>query len=146
MKKLSLLIVLSLAAALIFLGCNNNTIKIDEYTWAMMTIQSTNDNGKVIAYGNDENSTFETAVLVQLKCKEENGVLTLTDSTNNRTYTGSYKAADTNPDSVIYDVKIGDTSGKAVCSLTTYRNEKNKPTLLLNLGDYTLKFFADSAK
>lgn len=147
MKKIGLLAILTLVVAFALSGCSSkDTIKIESNTWTMTTIQSGNADGQVVAYGADGSSTLETSVLVQLECKAEKGVLTLTDSTKNQTYTGSYKVIDTNPDSVIYDVEIGNIKGNAVSALTTYSNEKSKPTLIITLGDYALNFFAKETK
>ncbi len=145
MKKIGLSVILMFVIALALSGCSSkDSIKIGNYTWTMTTIQSENADAQVVAYGTDGSSTLETAVLVKLECKAENGVLTLTDNTNNKTYTGSYKLTDTNSDSVIYDVEIGNISGKAVCSLTTYNKENSKPTLIISLDNYTLNFFANT--
>lgn len=144
-KKLSLLLTISIISVVIlFSGCNNiQKIQIDQYAWTMTTVQNKKDNGKVIAHGTDGKNTFDSAVSVKLKCKAEKSTITLTDITNNKIYAGSYEIADVNPDSVIYDVKIGNTTGIGVCALTTYNDGDSDPTFTMKLGDYNLVFFAD---
>ena len=141
MKKLSILVMFLFTVTFIFSGCNSKAVKIDENIWEMVTAQSTKENGKIFAYGKGDDSASDTAIMIELECKAENGVLTLTDTTNNEVYTGEYKITDSSSESVIYDVEIENTSGKAVCSLTTYNDETSKPTLIITLGDYTLNFF-----
>lgn len=107
MKKIGLSVILMFVVTLALSGCSSkDTIKIDNYAWTITTVQNENADGQVVAYGTDESSTLKTAVFIELECKAENEVFTLTDSTNNKTYTGSYKLTDTNSDSVIYDVEI----------------------------------------
>ncbi len=140
MKKISLLLALVLVLCA---GCSASDVpEIDEYTWKMTSIQSAEADGQAVAYGPHESSTLDTAVELEMQCTAQDGSLTLTDLTNNKTYTGTYRVQTTSPESVTYAVTVADQNGLAVCAMTTYHDGSTTPTLIINLGDYVLNFFA----
>ncbi len=144
MKKLTILICF-LALALV--GCGNGESKdndahnIEDYSWQMTTIQSTETDGQAVAHAPGVSGTPDTSVEVILKCTAADGELTLTDETNGNTYTGTYKITDTNQKTRIYDVTVDDSEGMAVVSMTVYHDGSQMPTFIINLGEYTLNFF-----
>ena len=107
----------------------------------MTTVQSTVAEGQVIAYGPGGNSTLNTAFEVELLCTMADSKITLTDKTNSQTYNGRYNLKSSDVKSEIYDVTIGETTGMAVCSVTTYSGDTEIDTLIISLGDYALNFF-----
>ena len=109
----------------------------------MSSVQSGDTNGQAIAYGARGSSTLNIAKQIELICEAENGDLTLTDKTNNRTYTGTYKLDETDPRSSIYEVVIDGKKGTAVVAMTTYHDGSQDPTFIMNLGDYAINFFAE---
>lgn len=139
MKRAGLL----LSLLLVFLtACSSKTPKIDEYTWVMTSVQSMEAGGQAVAYGEGGSSTLEGAKQIELVCEAEGGNLTLTDRTNDRTYTGTYQQSQRDSKSTIYEVSVDGTSGVAVVAMTTYQDGTQDPTLIFNLGDYTVNFFA----
>ena len=139
MKRAGLL----LAFLLVLLtGCSSKTPKIDEYTWVMTSVQSIEAGGQAVAYGEGGSSTLEGAKQIELVCEAKGGNLTLTDRTNDRTYTGTYQQSQRDSKSTIYEVNVDGTSGVAVAAMTTYQDGTQDPTLIFNLGDYTVNFFA----
>lgn len=140
MKRAGLL----LAFLLVLLtGCSSKTPKIDEYTWVMTSVQSIIEaGGQAVAYGEGGSSTLEGAKQIELVCEAQGGNLTLTDRTNDRTYTGTYQQSQRDSKSTIYEVNVDGTSGVAVAAMTTYQDGTQDPTLIFNLGDYTVNFFA----
>ena len=139
MKRAGLL----LAFLLVLLtGCSSKTPKIDEYTWVMTSAQSIEAGGQAVAYGEGGSSTLEGAKQIELVCEAQGGNLTLTDRTNDRTYTGTYQQSQRDSKSTIYEVNVDGTSGVAVAAMTTYQDGTQDPTLIFNLGDYTVNFFA----
>lgn len=139
MKKISLF----LALLLLFLsGCRSNVPRIEEYSWDMTSVQSKEDGGQAIAFGERGSSTLTSAQQVELICVAKNGSLTLTDQTNNKTYTGTYQFIQTDPQSSIYEVIVDGKEGMAVVAMTSYQDGNQEATLIINLGIYTLNFFA----
>lgn len=134
---------------LLLTGCGANADKtevstIEAHSWQLTSVQSMEAEGQIIAYGPGETSTLDTAVEIVLTCTAEAGKLTLSDETNGKTYTGEYKLTDMSQESMIYEISIDKAEGMAVVSTTTYHNERESPTLIINLGDYALNFFADT--
>lgn len=86
MKKTGLLLALLLV---LLTGCAGKAPKIDEYSWIMTSVQSMEAGGQAVAYGERGSSTLEGAKQIELLCEAKDGKLTLTDRTNDRTYTGT---------------------------------------------------------
>ena len=135
MKRAGLLLALLLV---LLTGCSSKAPKIDEYTWVMTSVQSMEAGGQAVAYGEKGSSTLEGAKQIELVCEAQGGNLTLTDRTNDRTYTGTYQQSQRDSKSTIYEVDVDGTSGVAVAAMTPYQDG----TLIFNLGDYTVNFFA----
>ena len=127
-------------------SCGESNIpEIDTYTWEMTSVQSGEDNGKVIAYGK---RWFDTAVLddaaeLDMNCTAKDGMFTLTDLSNQNTYNGTYTLRSSNSDGSIYDVVLDGKEGIAVTGVTTYSDDTSDLTLIINLGDCTINFFAE---
>lgn len=139
MKRAGLLLALLLV---LLTGCSSKAPKIDEYTWVMTSVQSMEAGGQAVAYGEKGSSTLEGAKQIELVCEAEVGNLTLTERTNDRTYTGTYQQSQRDSKSTIYEVSVDGTSGVAVAAMTTYQDGTQDSTLIFNLGDYTVNFFA----
>ncbi|MFB2019941.1 hypothetical protein ACEVJL_00445 [Pseudoflavonifractor sp. P01025] len=139
MKRAGLLLALLLV---LLTGCSSKTPKIDEYTWVMTSVQSMEAGGQAVAYGEGGSSTLEGAKQIELVCEAEGGNLTLTERTNDRTYIGTYQQSQRDSKSTIYEVDVDGTSGVAVAAMTTYQDGTQDSTLIFNLGDYTVNFFA----
>ena len=139
MKRAGLLLALLL---MLLTGCSSKTPKIDEYTWVMTSVQSMEAGGQAVAYGEKGSSTLEGAKQIELVCEAQGGNLTLTDRTSDRTYTGTYQQSQRDSKSTIYEVNVDGTNGMAVAAMTTYLDGTQDPTLIFNLGDYTVNFFA----
>lgn len=139
MKRTGLLLALLLV---LLAGCSSKTPKIDEYTWVMTSVQRMETGGQAVAYGEGGGSTLEGAEQIELVCEAQGGGLTLTDRTNDRTYAGTYLERQRDPKSTIYEVDVDGTSGVAVAAMTTYQDGTQAPTLIFDLGDHAVNFFA----
>ena len=139
MKRAGLLLALLLV---LLTGCSSKAPKIDEYTWVMTSVQSMEAGGQAVAYGEKGSSTLEGAKQIELVCEAEGGNLTLTERTNDRTYTGTYQQSQRDSKSTIYEVDVDGTSGVAVAAMTTYQDGTQDSTLIFNLGDYPVNYFA----
>ena len=140
MKKTGLLLALLLV---LLTGCAGKAPKIDEYSWIMTSVQSMEAGGQAVAYGERGSSTLEGAKQIELLCEAKDGKLTLTDRTNDRTYTGTYQQSQRDPKSTIYEVEVDGTTGMAAVAMTTYQDGSQDPTLIFNFGDYAVNFFAE---
>lgn len=140
MKKTGLLLVFLLV---LLTGCASKAPKIDEYSWVMTSVQSMEAEGQAVAYGERGSSTLEGAKQIELLCEAKDGKLTLTDRTNDRTYTGTYQQSQRDPKSTIYEVEVDGTTGMAAVAMTTYQDGSQDPTLIFNFGDYAVNFFAE---
>lgn len=132
--------------ALIFLlaGCSHADVpKVDEYTWEMTSVQRKEQDGQAVAYGKRGSSTLENAVSMELMCTAKDGVLTLTDTTNGKTYSGTYKLKEIDPRSAHYDITLDGNEGLAVVAMTTYHDGSQDPTFIINLDEYVINFFAE---
>ena len=140
MKRLGVLLCLLLLLA----GCSSKDItvpKIEDYSWQMTTVQSMEAEGQAVAYGSGNDSTLETAVEILLTCTASDGTITLTDETNGQTYSGTYKLSESDQQTSIYEITVGETEGMAVVSMTTFHDDSQTPTFIISLGDYAMNFF-----
>lgn len=126
-------------------GCGRNDIpKIETNVWSMSSIQSMENNGEILVHGAGEDVLPEGSTILVLTCLAQDGILTITDRTNNESYTGTYKLDESNASSNIYSIVLENLEGMAVVSLTSYQNGAETDTLIVRLQDYTLNFFADN--
>ena len=127
MKRAAILLCL-----LLLTGCGSDAVPaIEEEAWQMTTVQSTADNGAIIACAPGEPGAPDTAERLTLVCTASDGVLTLTDGTNDRQYAGSYRLEQSDAGSAVYTVTV----------LTRYADGSSRPTLILTLDGYALHFF-----
>ena len=98
-----------------------------------------NSDASVPAVG-EADTLYPEAKIVNLILTAKDGVLTLIDSTNGKTYTGSYEVMNKTPDGADYKVPIDGHDGYASAAMTTYADNSQKPTLPVNLGDYSIYF------
>lgn len=140
MKKL----VLCWVIVLLFLtGCSNSNVpRIEDNNWIMTSVQSKEANGQVIAFGDRGSSMLASAKQIELTCTAQNGNLIFSDQTNHTTYTGTYKLSETDLQSSIYQVVVEGKEGVAVVAMTTYQDGSEEATFIINLGEYTINFFA----
>lgn len=140
-KQIAIIAVLLLVC---LAGCSSTPkFPIDRYSWEMTTVQS-GEKGSVIACSAELADRNEGAEVIALTCKAEDGYISVADLTDSETYTGEYRVTETSSKATIYEIKIGDTTGHAVTSMTTYRDESESPTLIISIGDYALNFQAIS--
>lgn len=141
MKKLFALI---LAVVLLLPGCGTPAAQkyfIEGKDWQVVTVQSTED-GRVLFVGDGTQALYPEAGLLTLTCKAEGGRLTFT--TADQTHEGSYSLQQSDDNAAIYTVTVGEETGPAAVSVTTYGDGRAEQTLVMQLGGYSL-YFAPAA-
>ena len=142
MKKLFALI---LVTVLLLTGCGTPAAAqkyfIEGKDWQVVTVQSTAD-GRVLWVGEGAQALYPEAGLLTLSCKAEGGRLTFT--TADQTHEGSYALQQSDDNAAIYTVTVGEETGPAAVSVTTYGDGRAEQTLVMQLGGYSL-YFAPAA-
>lgn len=142
MKKLFALI---LAIVLLLPGCGTPAAAqkyfIEGKDWQVVTVQSVED-GRVLWVGEGAQTLYPEAGLLTLTCKAEGGRLTFTAA--DQTHEGSYALQQSDDNAAIYTVTVGEETGPAAVSVTTYGDGRAEQTLVMQLGGYSL-YFAPAA-
>lgn len=142
MKKLFALI---LAIVLLLPGCGTPAAAqkyfIEGKDWQIVTVQSVED-GRVLWVGEGAQTLYPEAGLLALTCKAEGGRLTFT--TADQTHEGSYALQQSDDNAAIYTVTVGEETGPAAVSITTYGDGRAEQTFVMQLGGYSL-YFAPAA-
>ncbi len=144
MKKI---ISLLLMLILVFTSsaCNGDVVAIEDYEWKMGAVMrndieaAQNEDELVVAVG-EEDDIHPNAKIVDLKLVAKDGSITITDATNNKTYSGTYKVQQKTPKGTDYEVMIDGIKGYATVAPTEYYDGSEVPTLPVNLGEYSLYF------
>lgn len=132
---------------LLMTGCSPDTVpQIEDHIWQMTSVQSMEANGQAIAYGEGDTSTLDTAKQIALICTAEDGILTLSDETNHKTYTVTYNLKGMDPRSANYEVTVDGAEGLAVVAMTAYHDGSQEPTFIINLYDYAVNFSAQQTE
>lgn len=127
-------------------GCSNlKNVPIDAYVWKITVIQEKtkiqeNQKGDVIACAPEFISSYKGAAEIDLTCEAQNGSFTITDARSNQSYKGQYRLEERSPEGTIYEIKLGEATGYAVTGMTTYLDNNQIPTFIINIGDYVLNF------
>lgn len=144
MKKI-IPIFLMLTLTFTLSACNSNKIAIEDYEWKMRTVMrndieaAQNEDEFVIAVG-ETDELYPDAEIVDLTLTAKDGEITVTDTTNSKTYSGTYTVMQKTPDGTDYEMTIDGISGYATVAPTGYYDDPEIPTLLINIGDYSIYF------
>ena len=112
MKKLYLLLIIILEVVMIT-SSESTELKIENYEWSMScAVYSEGEDFVVEAAGEADHSNPDTKI-VTLTLVAENGVITITDATNSKVYTGTYSIINTTPNGTNYNITIDGKTGYA---------------------------------
>ena len=144
MRRISLVMLLVMTMLLSACGIKGKpVVYIESYEWKMMSVMSNNtdlsEDELVIAVG-EQDELYPNATVVDIMLTAKDGVITLTDATNNKTYTGAYKMTEETSKSATYEIVIDDIEGIATITITEHLGNRLIPTLPMNLGEYTVYF------
>ena len=140
MKHLIRAVCLLVAPAILFVfsSCGETDIRIENWDWQLESVLD--GEGRVVACSPSYTGMADTAVEVEVYASAREGVLTVSDHTGNKTYSGTYSLTDRAPDSILYAVDLDGQQGYAVCGAVTYHDKSQRMTLILKIGDYTCNF------
>ena len=144
MKKL-VCVLMVLIFALGLSACSGDIVAIEDYEWKMGAVMRNdievdlNEDELVVAVG-EKDDIHPNAKIVDLKLVAKDGTITVTDATNNKTYTGTYKVQQKTPKGTDYEVTIDGIKGYATVAPTEYYDGSEVPTLPINLGEFSLYF------
>lgn len=145
MKKILYTVSLMLLFIFSLSSCASETISIEDYEWKMRTVMSgnietaQNEDALIVAVG-EPDELYPEAKIVDLTLSAKDGKITITDKTNNKTYTGTYKVQKKTPKGTDYEITINEQDGYATVAPTEYYDGSEIPTLPINLGEYSLYF------
>ena len=126
-------------------ACNSDEFAIEDYEWKMRAVMrndievAQNEDELVVAVGKTD-ELYPDAEIVDLTLTAKDGEITVTDTTNNKTYNGTYKVSQETPDGTDYEVTIDGVSGNATVAPTGYYDDPEIPTLPINIGNYSIYF------
>ena len=140
MKKIISVCLLFSIIVIVLSSCRHGELKIENYEWQLRQATYV-ENGSAIPLAEDGSLGKAETPIVDVVLKASNGVLTITDKTNNKTYNGSYVKDKITPKSIDYKVVIDGKEGYATVAMTTYHDGREEPTLPINLGKYSLYFY-----
>ena len=126
-------------------ACNSDRIAIEDYEWKMRTVMKNdmqaaqNEDEMVVAVG-EHDELYPDAKIVDITLIAKDGEITLTDATNSKTYSGTYKISQKTPDGTDYEITIDGVTGHATAAPTEYYNDQAIPTLPVNIGGYSVYF------
>ena len=141
-KTISILLLLT-SLVLALSSCGAGTPKIEDYEWKMRTVMHVEGEQLVYDAVSEESSTHPEAKIIEMTLVAKDGKITVTDVTNEKNYEGTYTVSGKNPKGTDYSIVIDGKEGHATVAMTTYADEKEEPTLPINLGDYSMYFYAD---
>lgn len=117
-------VILVLCALLLLCSCSReNKVSIEDFSWKL---ESAFDKNGV-------SLSFDEVILTA-----KNGEFTISEK--ERVYEGKYYNAKKDPRSIIYEIEIENVKGLASTSYTYYKNEENKPTLVMKTDEYSMIF------
>ena len=144
MKKILSVFLISLTVFTLS-ACNADIVAIEDYEWKMRTVMSNDietaqyQDELVIAVG-EADELYPDAEIVDLTLIAKDGEITITDTTNGKTYNGTYEVMQKTPKGTDYEIIIDGVTGYATVSPTEYYDETEIPTLPINIDGYSLYF------
>lgn len=146
MKKFLYVLLMSLIV-FTFSACNADVIAIEDYEWKMSAVMSNDiedaqyQDELVIAVG-EADELYPDAKIVDLTLIAKDGEITITDTTNGKTYNGTYEVQKKTSKGTDYEIIIDGITGYATVSPTEYYDGSEEPTLPISIGDYSIYFIA----
>ncbi len=131
-------------------ACNADVVEIEDYEWKMRTVMSNDTEAAqyqdelVVAVG-EADELYPDAEIVDMTLTAKDGEITITDSTNDKTYSGTYEVQQKTPKGTDYEIIIDGVTGYATVSPTEYYDDSEIPTLPINIDGYSLYFIPNES-
>ena len=131
-------------------ACNADVVKIEDYEWEMRTVMSNDTESAqyqdelVVAVG-EADELYPDAEIVDMTLTAKDGEITITDTTNGKTYTGTYEVMQKTPKGTDYEIIIDGVNGYATVSPKEYYDGTEIPTLPINIDGYSLYFIPNES-
>ena len=131
-------------------ACNADVLKIEDYEWKMRTVASNDIEAAqtpdelIVAVG-EADELYPDAEIVDLTLTAKGGEITITDTTNDRTSTGTYEVMQKTPKGTDYEIIIDGVNGYATVAPTEYYDGSEIPTLPININGYSLYFIPNES-
>ena len=139
MKKIISLLLSLILTALLF-SCGNGAPRIEREDWVLASVTYYRE---VVYVSEELHAQAPTASVLDCTLKAKGGTLTVTDLTNDKTYTGSYeKRQEPSPSSADHDLTFGKTPGRALLTNNTLSDGTKQTALTISVDAYTLFFIA----
>ena len=149
MKKILSVLFVSLTVFALS-ACNADVVEIEDYEWKMRTVMSNDTEATqyqdelVVAVG-EADELYPDAEIVDMTLTAKDGEITITDSTNDKTYNGTYEVMQKTPKGTDYEIIIDGATGYATVSPTEYYDGSEIPTLPINIDGYSLYFIPNES-
>jgi hypothetical protein len=131
-------------------ACNADVVKIEDYEWKMRTVMSNDTEAAqyqdelVVAVG-EADELYPDAEIVDMTLTAKDGEITITDTTNGKTYNGTYEVIQKTPKGTDYEIIIDGVTGYATVAPTEYYDGTEIPTLPINIDGYSLYFIPNES-
>ena len=131
-------------------ACNADVVAIEDYEWKMRTVMSNDtevaqyQDELVVAVG-ESDELYPDAKIVDLTLIAKDGEITVMDTTNGKTYSGTYEVMQKTPKGTDYEIIIDGATGYATVAPTEYYDGSEIPTLPINIDGYSIYFIPKEA-
>ena len=142
MKRIASCFLLVTLLLLAFSACAEVRLDIEGYEWHLRTAMTVKGGELTVVATDGTDAVHSEAKTVDITLKVDDGRLTIIDSTNGKTYEGTYRVEGRNPRGTDYKVTVDGKEGYATVAMTTYADGGEEPTLPINLGEYSLYFYS----
>ena len=88
---------------------------------------------------------YPDAEIVDMTLTAKDGEITITDTTNGKTYNGTYEVMQKTPKGTDYEIIIYGVNGYATVAPTEYYDGSEIPTLPINIDGYSLYFIPNES-
>ena len=149
MKKILSVFLMSLTVFTLS-ACNADVVAIEDYEWKMRTVMSNDietaqyQDELVIAVG-EADELYPDAEIVDLTLIAKDGEITITDTTNGKTYNGTYEVQKKTSKGTDYEIIIDGVTGYATVSPTEYYDGSEIPPLPINIDGYSMYFIPNES-